>query len=113
MGAKKWRATGPPSVPALSRRLCPCRLQRVALQPRRVLLQRSDAGGLGLAAPFLQVAQRFAGIGGAGLEHRRQARAVLDQGADARARLDPLLQLPARVGLEPAAVVGDALAQLA
>src|SRR5690606_29643523 len=93
--------------------LRPRRLQRVALQARRIFLQRADAGGLGFAAPFLQVAQRLARVGGAGLEHGRQAGAVFDQGADARTRLDPLLQLPARIGLEPAAVVGDALAQLA
>src|SRR3546814_8287551 len=62
--------------------LCVRRLQRVALQPRRILLQRADAGGFGLAAPFLQVAQGFTGVVAAGLEQRRQAHAVFDQGAD-------------------------------
>src|SRR3546814_2966997 len=85
----------------------------MARQPRLVVLQRGAAGRFGVAAPFLQVAQSFTGVVAAGLEQRRQARAVFDQGADARARLHPLLQLPACVGLEPAAVVGDALAQLA
>src|SRR3546814_4017465 len=78
--------------------VCSSDLQRIALQSRRIVLQRADAGRFGLAAPLLQVAQGIAGVVAAGFEHRRQARAVFDQGADARARIHPLLQLPACVG---------------
>ena len=63
------------------------RPQRIALQARRELLQGTDAAGFGLVAPRLQVVQGFAGAVAARLEHRRQARAMLDQRADARAYL--------------------------
>src|SRR5687768_14642058 len=94
----RWRASG---------------LQLVALQARREVLQRADAARFGFAAPRLQVLQRGRGVVAARFEHRREAGAMFDQGADARTLRDPFLHLLARVGLEPAAIVADALAHRA
>src|SRR5690606_23391663 len=84
--------------------------QRVALQAHRVLLQRADAGSLGLLAPGLQLSQALLGIVAARIQQRGKARAVLDQGLDPGPLLHPLLQLLAGIGLEPAAVVDQATA---
>src|SRR5690606_4416601 len=88
-------------------------LQGVTLQAFGILLQCTDAAGLGLAAPLLQALQRGLRILAACFQHLGQARAVLDQGVDARTLRDPGLQLLAGLRLEPATVVGQPLAQLA
>src|SRR3546814_1432428 len=58
----RWRAIGPPSRSCGDAGLRPRGLQRIALQSRRIVLQRADAGRFGLAAPLLQVAQGIAGV---------------------------------------------------
>src|SRR5688500_1604983 len=73
-------------------------LQRIALEPRRILLQHADAAGFGFVAPGLQLAQPLGGVVAARFEHLAQARAILDQRADARTLCDPGLQLLARLG---------------
>src|SRR5690606_24257110 len=103
--------TGPRPWPgAATRASRPGRPQRIALEPRRILLQRADPAGLGRAAPSLQVVQGLAGVAGARLEDRGQPATVFDQGVDARALFEPLLHLLARLGAEPATVVHQALA---
>src|SRR3546814_16921822 len=78
----RLRAIGPPSRSCGDAGLRARGLQRIALQSRRIVLQRADAVRFGLAAPLLQVAQGIAGVAEEGLEQRRQARAVFAQGAD-------------------------------
>src|SRR5690606_19942942 len=107
------RALAQHAIGAPARRSGPRGLQRVTLEPRRIILQRADTAGLGLLAPGLQPLQTLGGVVAPGLEHFPQARAVFDQGVDPRALLHPLLQLGARFRTQPAAIVSQALAQLA